>query len=132
MCWICDHPEATRDDYLSHLRGLIGKFGWAVQGVERDRIHPPWAYTAGLTAYRRPELVITGMPVRRAGRLLNDIAAHVLHAEPPRPGEQVRLTGGPRDYRPQPGLGIRENAASLGSQIVMATPPFLWPSPTYK
>jgi predicted RNA methylase len=37
-----------------------------------------------------------------------------------------------RDCRPQPGLEIRENAASLGSQIVMATPPFLWPSPTYK
>jgi hypothetical protein len=37
-----------------------------------------------------------------------------------------------RDCHPQPGLEIRENAASLGSQIVMATPPFLWPSPTYK
>jgi len=35
------------------------------------------------------------MPVPRAGRLLNDVAAHVIHAEPPRPGEQVRLTGGP-------------------------------------
>jgi hypothetical protein len=26
---------------------------------------------------------------------------------------------------------IRENAVSLRSQIVIATPPFLWPSPTY-
>ncbi len=95
MCWICDHPEATSGDYLSHLRGLIEAHGWAVQGVERDRIHPPWAYTAGLTAFGRPELVVTGMPVRRAGRLLNDIAAHVIHAAPPRPGEQVRLAGGP-------------------------------------
>ncbi len=66
MCWICDHPGATHGDYLSHLRGLIDEFGWAVQGVERDRIHPPWAYTVGLTAYRRPELVVTGMPVQRA------------------------------------------------------------------
>jgi hypothetical protein len=95
MCWICDHPEATHEDYLNHLRGLIDAHGWAVQGVERDRIHPPWAYTAGLTAHGRPELVVTGMPVRRAGRLLNEVAAHLMHAEPPRPGEQVRLTGGP-------------------------------------
>jgi hypothetical protein len=64
-------------------------------GCRADRIHPPWAYTTGLTACGRPELVVTGMPVRRAGRLLNDVAAHVIHAEPPRPGEQVRLTGGP-------------------------------------
>jgi len=26
---------------------------WAVQGVERDGIHPPWAYTVGLTSHRR-------------------------------------------------------------------------------
>jgi hypothetical protein len=29
-------------------------------------------------------------------------------------------------------LAIRENAAPLGCQIVMATPPFLWPPPTYR
>jgi hypothetical protein len=95
MCWICDHPGATHEDYLNHLRGLIDDHGWAVQGVERDRIHPPWAYTAGLTAHGRPELVVTGMPLRRAAGLLNDVAAHVIHAEPPQPGEQVPLIGGP-------------------------------------
>jgi hypothetical protein len=29
MCWICDHPEATHEEYLSHLRGLIDAHGWA-------------------------------------------------------------------------------------------------------
>ena len=44
MCWLCDHPGATELDYQDHLRQLIGTFGWAVQGVERDGIHPPWAH----------------------------------------------------------------------------------------
>jgi hypothetical protein len=95
MCWECDHPGATRSDYLDYLRGLIDDYGWAVQGVERDRIHPPWAYTVGLTAHGRPELVVTGLPVRKAADLLNDVAEHVAHAAPPRPGGQVALRGGP-------------------------------------
>jgi hypothetical protein len=95
MCWECDHPGATRADYLNFLGGEIAEFGWAVQGVERDRIHPPWAYTVGLTLYGQPELVLTGMPLRRAGRLLNEVAAHVMHAEAPRPGDQIPWRGGP-------------------------------------
>jgi hypothetical protein len=77
------------------MRDLIACYGWAVQGVERDRIHPPWAYTVGLTRGGRPELVVTGLPLGRATDLLNDVASHVLHAAAPRPGEQVPLRGGP-------------------------------------
>ena len=95
MCWECDHPGGTRLDYLAQLRDLIARYGWAVQGVERDRIHPPWAYTVGLTPNGRPELVVTGLPLGRATRLLNDVASHVLHATAPRPGEQIPLRGGP-------------------------------------
>jgi hypothetical protein len=54
VCWICDHPGATESDYAEHMRRLIATYGWAVQGVERDGIHPPWAYTVGLTSHRRP------------------------------------------------------------------------------
>lgn len=95
MCWECDHPGATRADYLDYLGGVITDFGWAVQGVERDRIHPPWAYTVGLTLYEQPELVLTGMPLRRACGLLNEVAAHVMHAEAPTPGDQIPWQGGP-------------------------------------
>jgi Domain of unknown function (DUF4262) len=95
MCWECDHPGSTRADYLNFLAGFIAEFGWAVQGVERDRIHPPWAYTVGLTLYGQPELVLTGMPLRRACGLLNDVAEHVMHAEAPRPGDQIPWQGGP-------------------------------------
>lgn len=95
MCWQCDHPESTYQDYLNHMRELMGRHGWAVQGVGGDRIHPPWAYTVGLTESGRPELVVTGIRIEPAARLLNDVAAHVLHGKAPDPGERVSLTGGP-------------------------------------
>jgi hypothetical protein len=95
MCWECMHPGSTRLEYLEHLRDVIADYGWTVQGVERDRNRPPWAYTVGLTGSGRPELVVTGLPLSRATRLLNDVASHVLHAAAPRPGEQVPLHGGP-------------------------------------
>ncbi|HEX2291622.1 MAG TPA: DUF4262 domain-containing protein, partial [Pseudonocardiaceae bacterium] len=52
----------------------------AIQGVECDRDHPPWAYTVGLTEYGVPELVATGLRLPRAAELLNGVAAHSLHA----------------------------------------------------
>jgi Domain of unknown function (DUF4262) len=94
MCWECDHPGSTRLDYLAYMRALIDHHGWAVQGVGHDRIHPPWAYTAGLTPHGKPELVVTGLPLGRATRLLNVVADHVLHAAAPPPGAQVHLRGG--------------------------------------
>jgi hypothetical protein len=95
VCWICAHPDATERDYHDHLRSLIARYGWVVQGVERDGIHPPWAYTVGLTRYRQPELVITGMGLSRATEVLNGVAAHLLHADAPEPGTQAELRDGP-------------------------------------
>jgi hypothetical protein len=95
MCWMCDHPKAPRRQYLEHLRDLVATYGWAVQCVERDGMHPPWAYTVGLTAADRPELVVTGMSAVRACQLLNEVASHVLHARTPRPGRRIPLIGGP-------------------------------------
>jgi hypothetical protein len=95
MCWKCDHPYASDLDYLAETEAMISCHGWAVQGVERDRIHPPWAYTVGLTALRQPELVITGMPLRRAAQVLNGVAGHLTHAKAPSPGTQAALVDGP-------------------------------------
>ena len=95
MCWLCDNPRATRRDYAAHLRELIDLHGWFVQGVQRDRIHPPWAYTVGLTQANLPELVVTGIHLTAATDLLNDSAHHVLHAGALRPGEQIQLVDGP-------------------------------------
>jgi hypothetical protein len=92
---MCDRPGATERDYVAHMRRLIDAYGWAVQGVERDGIHPPWAYTVGLTPHRKPELVITGIGLTRATQVLNGVAAHLVHAEAPAPGTQTALPDGP-------------------------------------
>ena len=81
MCWQCDHPNATWSGYLDHMRGLVRDFGWAVQAVERSGLHPPWAYTVGLTEAGCPELVATGLSASRAMELLDDVASHLMHSD---------------------------------------------------
>jgi hypothetical protein len=95
VCWECDHPGSTRLDYLNHMRKLADDYGWAVQGVERWRDRPPWAYTVGLTRHGQPELVVTGMRIEPAACLLNQVAGHIMHAAAARPGEQIPWDGGP-------------------------------------
>lgn len=75
MCWMCDHPEATAEEYLDEVYGIMLMHGWAVQHVECER--RPFAYTVGLTRRGLPELVVTGLSPRRGQRLLN-IAARGL------------------------------------------------------
>src|SRR5215471_11367155 len=95
MCWECDHPQSSHQDYLDHMQGLIDHSGWAVVGIEDDRIHPPWAYTIGLTPRGRPELVVTGLPLSRATWLLNTVAPYVLNTAVLLPGEEALVEGGP-------------------------------------
>ena len=114
MCWICDHPGATERDYTEHMRRLITAYGWAVQGVERDGIHPPWAYTVGLTSHRRPELVITGMGLTRATKVLNGVAADLLHAGPPEPGRRVVRRP---DQRPAARARRQARELALGQRV---------------
>lgn len=95
MCSYCDDPTMTPERERAWLTATIAEFGWAVQGVEGGRHRPPWAYTVGLTAHARPELLVTGLALPEAQALLNDIAAHLLHAVAHEPGEQVPLIGGP-------------------------------------
>ena len=93
MCWQCDNPGSTRLDYLDHIRELIACHGWAVQGVERERVRPPWAYTVGLTSHGKPELVVTGLPLSRATLLLNDV-------DPPCNRRQSCTSTIPNSHRP--------------------------------
>ncbi|MGN6791066.1 MAG: DUF4262 domain-containing protein [Streptosporangiaceae bacterium] len=94
MCWMCDHPNATKQDYLAHLRSIIADRGWAVQFVEGSKRRAPHAYTVGLTPHGKPELLVTGMAAYRAVRWLNEVASHLRHAAVPVPGERVPLIGG--------------------------------------
>lgn len=76
MCWKCDNPDATDADYFMMVADKIATYGWFIQGVEKDRWRPGFAYTVGLTPLGHPELLVTGMKPRAAAGLLNGIAHH--------------------------------------------------------
>ena len=75
MCWKCDHPGSTIEEYFDQLRETIRTSGWAVQFVESDRT--PYAYTIGLHDWDVPELLVTGVSAQRAVRLLNSVATTI-------------------------------------------------------
>jgi len=93
MCWVCDHPESTKDARLTYVRGLLEEYPWVVIGVDRDGYRPPYSYTVGLTKIGRPELLITGLTEGRASNILMAVTERVLDAETPSPGAQFRLPG---------------------------------------
>jgi hypothetical protein len=93
MCWTCDHPASRRREYLARVREVIAADGWAVHGIEPDRMHPRWAYTVGLTGCGKPELVVTGLPVTWAAEVLAGAAGRLLGGGL-RPGERLTLDGG--------------------------------------
>lgn len=72
MCWQCDNPDGTIEDYLNILREMIRAHRWAVQFVESEK--RPFAYTVGLHDLGLPELLITGLSAEVATRVLNSIA----------------------------------------------------------
>jgi hypothetical protein len=92
MCWSCDHATETRADYLKVLRAKVGKKGWTVQYVER---RTPLAYTVGLSEWSLPELLVTSVSPARASRVLGAVARAAMRGEPPAPGEQTKVPGGP-------------------------------------
>jgi len=55
MCWQCDNPNGTTEEYLDELRASVRLHSWVVQGVEDDRL--PFAYTIGLHDRALPELL---------------------------------------------------------------------------
>jgi uncharacterized protein DUF4262 len=102
MCEMCDDPTLTKAEVLERMAWRVREYGWAIQGVEGDSQRPPWAYTVGLTLYGGPELLVTGIALQRAARLLNGMAARLLYGPDvvadtgePQPGERLRVPGGP-------------------------------------
>jgi len=95
MCWVCDHPDATRLDQLRYVRAVLDEHCWVVVGVARERYRPPYSYTVGLTDHGLPEFVVTGLSPGRAAEVLNEAAANAVDRGcPPVPGGRVRLPGG--------------------------------------
>ncbi|MDP9102028.1 MAG: DUF4262 domain-containing protein [Actinomycetota bacterium] len=87
MCVYCDHPE--RDYLTEEVLPIIARAGWLVQGVSGSGPQAPFAYTVGLTAMGRPELLVTGLEIEAAAMLLNRFAA----GPDVEPGDVVEVDG---------------------------------------
>jgi hypothetical protein len=140
MCWECDN-KAGSATYLNLVRRKIHDFGWYVQGIEGDGVHPPWAYTVGLTEHQRPELVVTGLPLDDAADLLNAEAAYQVLHDDPIAGRQLRLRDGPLAQAvevAEPSAHLHTATALYGPevtavQLVHADPRGHWPwEPGYR
>ena len=57
MCWKCDHPEATTQEWLELLYERVKQNGWTPMFVEG---RTPFAYTIGLHERGLPELLGDG------------------------------------------------------------------------
>ena len=90
MCWICEHPESTRQERLDYLRGVLDQHPWVVIGVHEERYRPPYSYTLGLTDRELPEVVITGLPHKRAADVLTWAASDLLGGGTLAPGKRIR------------------------------------------
>ena len=89
---MCDNDDATFEDYLDVMvRPVVERCGWVVQAVGDQGGRPPFAYTVGLTARGRPELVVSGKSPPAAHELLEAVLA----GDAPRPGHRYDLPVGP-------------------------------------
>lgn len=133
MCWMCDHPGSTVDQWLDEIHEVKTRTGWALQYVEHDQ--RPFAYTVGLTDFGLPELLVSGVSPPRAARMLNRFAAQFLDRGAPAPGEQIAMLGGSRVEVvavDQPDAHLYVAVAFYGSkvralQLVWADARGLWP-----
>ncbi|WP_067688625.1 DUF4262 domain-containing protein [Actinoplanes awajinensis] len=125
-------------DFFREQTEIIQQYGWAVVHVLPSDEDPegtvPFAYTVGLTADGRPELLIAGLPPDLGHQLLNELAGRV-HEEHARfrHGRRVSdliveqdvtiLTGTPtEELWPGAALARYGRSTSLLQQIV-------WPDP---
>lgn len=89
MCMRCDQPDLTTEEYDDHIRALIAEHRFAIQAVGGSRCHAEFSYTVGLTAHGLPELVVTGVRVADASRLLRHWGDYLLDTSLVLPGETL-------------------------------------------
>jgi len=87
MCWQCDNPDLTTEDYFADVRETIRRHGWMVQYVRRRRT--PFAYTIDfMTGF--PRLSITGRFPAASTRLLNTWPRDAVAGKNLTPGQQIK------------------------------------------
>src|SRR6201996_2235631 len=91
MCWKCDHPDSTVQEWLELIYEKVKANGWTAMVIHDART--PFAYTIGLHEHGLPELLVAGMPPERANLVLNTVAGYLLGGGRPVPGERMLIGG---------------------------------------
>ncbi|MDQ3502901.1 MAG: DUF4262 domain-containing protein, partial [Actinomycetota bacterium] len=78
ICQLCDQPDLTPEEYDDHISALVDQHRFAIQSVGGSRCRVEFSYTVGLTAHGLPELVVTGVRVADASRLLRHWGDYLL------------------------------------------------------
>jgi len=91
MCWKCDHPDSTMQEWLELIYEKVKENGWTAIFIQDDRT--PFAYTIGLHEHGLPELLVAGMPPERANLVLNTVAEYIRRGGRPVPGERMLIGG---------------------------------------
>jgi hypothetical protein len=91
MCWKCDHPDSTVQEWLELIYEKVKANGWTAMFIQDDRT--PFAYTIGLHEHGLPELLVAGMVPERANLVLNTVAGYLLRGGRPVPGERMLIGG---------------------------------------
>jgi hypothetical protein len=66
------------DDEISGIEGDIAEYGWSVMKVAADGSDPNFAYSIGMErTLGHPEIIIVGLPLDIAHRLINDVGEAV-------------------------------------------------------
>lgn len=92
-----DRPngEDFRRRYLADLEDRIAELGYALEAVSprAGDSGPGWVYTIGLHDKGLPELVVIGMSLRVARRVINQLVTEVTHGERDWPAHGSTLHG---------------------------------------
>jgi hypothetical protein len=93
MCSMCNGE--TIEESFAFLGDTIDRVGWALQGVDAGSPGRSWAYTIGLIeSYDHPELIVTGVDLAVAERMLNTMSKQVARGDRYEPGEVVEFGNG--------------------------------------
>src|ERR687888_478627 len=74
--------DPSMAERLGPVRANVERYGWHVQMVVGDPLHPPWTYTIGLwTSFGHPELAMFGIDGNQATLLLHLMGERVMKGE---------------------------------------------------
>ena len=134
MCLFCDDPDLTADECLRRVRDLVSRDRFGIVSVAGSRCVAQVSYTVGLTEHGAPELLVTGLRVDDAERLLRLWGDYLLDESVILAGETMGCGPGVLEAvhvsRPQDTLLVAHQVYGDGVralQLAWADPSGRWP-----